>query len=730
MSIERRLFKRAGAMTALVLLVAPMLAACGDAATPTPPAATATTSEAPPTATTAEAAATATTGTVADTPTTGGSGSGAKLKVGLVTDVGRLNDKSFNQTSWEGVQQAEKDLGVEIKAIETADTKDYDKNIQQFVSEKYDVIVTVGFALGEATTKAAQANPNIKFIGVDQFQAADLPNLAGLVFEEDKAGYLAGVLAASISKTGNIGAVLGTDDVPPVWRYGEGYKAGAKSVNPNVTVQVVYHSDVDITKTFNDPEWGKTTALSMFDKNADVVFGAGGVTGNGAIFAAKDRNLLAIGVDADQYFTIGDEYKGALVSSAMKLLTPGVFNLVKQAQAGTLKGGNNTGEVGLAPYHDQDAAVSADVKAKIESVKADLQSGSVKTCVSPAKGVDAPAGCTGGATTGTTPAAATPSGAKLKVGLVTDVGRLNDKSFNQTSWEGVQQAEKDLGVEIKAIETADTKDYDKNIQQFVSEKYDVIVTVGFALGEATTKAAQANPNIKFIGVDQFQAADLPNLAGLVFEEDKAGYLAGVLAASISKTGNIGAVLGTDDVPPVWRYGEGYKAGAKSVNPNVTVQVVYHSDVDITKTFNDPEWGKTTALSMFDKNADVVFGAGGVTGNGAIFAAKDRNLLAIGVDADQYFTIGDEYKGALVSSAMKLLTPGVFNLVKQAQAGTLKGGNNTGEVGLAPYHDQDAAVSADVKAKIETAKAGLQSGSVKTCVSPAKGTDAPAGCPAP
>jgi basic membrane protein A len=393
---------------------------------------------------------------------------------------------------------------------------------------------------------------------------------------------------------------------------------------------------------------------------------------------------------------------------------------VKAANDGSFKGGNNTGQVGLAPYHDNESKVPADVKSKIDTTTKGLQDGSIKTCVSPAKGAPIPDGCAGGTTTGGT-------GSKLKVGLVTDVGRLNDKSFNQSSWEGVQQAEKDLGVEIKAIETTDTKDYDKNIGQFVSEGYNVIVTVGFALGEATTKAAKANPAIKFIGVDQFQAETVPNLAGLVFEEDKAGYLAGVLAASISAKHNIGAVCGTDDVPPVWRYCEGYKNGAKSVDANTNVQVTYHSDVDITKTFVDPEWGKTTALSMFDKGADIVFGAGGQTGNGAIFAAKDRNLLAIGVDADQYFTIGDQYKGALVSSAMKLLTPGVFNLVKAANDGSFKGGNNTGQVGLAPYHDNESKVPADVKSKIDTTTKGLQDGSIKTCVSPAKGVAAPAGC---
>jgi basic membrane protein A len=340
---------------------------------------------------------------MAEETATTGTGTGAGLKVGLVTDVGRLNDKSFNQSSWEGVLQAQQELGIEAKSIETIDTKDYAQNIGQFISEGYDVIVTVGFALGEATALAAKDNPDIKFIGVDQFQTEELPNLAGLIFDEDKAGYLAGVLAASISTSNNIGAVCGTDDVPPVWRFGEGYKAGALSVKPDITVQVTYHSDVDISKTFTDPEWGKTTGLSMIDRGADVLFGAGGLTGNGAIFAAKERGKFAIGVDTDQYLTIGDEYKDALVSSAMKLLTPGVFNEIKAIQDGTFKGGNVVGPVGLAPFHDNEAKVPADVKTKLEDIDKGLKDGTIKTCVPPAKGAPVPEGCSGTGDAMTTP---------------------------------------------------------------------------------------------------------------------------------------------------------------------------------------------------------------------------------------------------------------------------------------------------------------------------------------
>ncbi|HMA36037.1 MAG TPA: BMP family ABC transporter substrate-binding protein [Chloroflexia bacterium] len=381
-----KFFKSGSLVAASVLVTASMLlSACGgDTATNTPVAPTNTTAAA--TNTPAMAAATDTPAMAGTTPTTAGS-TGKKLKVGLVTDVGSINDKSFNQSSYEGVLQAQKDLGADIKYLEPKSAQDYSNLINQFVADKYDVVVTVGFALGDATTKAAAANPTIKFIGVDQFQAATLPNLAGLVFEEDKAGYLAGALAALMTKTHNIGAVLGTDTVPPVWRYGEGYKAGAKSIDPNIKLQVVYHSDVDISKTFNDPAWGKTTAQSMINQGADIVFGAGGSTGNGALFAAadnKDKGVLCIGVDTDQYNTV-PEAQAVMLSSAEKLLTPGVFNLIKAVQDGTLKGGNNNGDVGLAPYHDLDAKVPADVKAKITKLTADILSGAVKTNVPPAK---------------------------------------------------------------------------------------------------------------------------------------------------------------------------------------------------------------------------------------------------------------------------------------------------------------------------------------------------------
>jgi basic membrane protein A len=290
-----------------------------------------------------------------------------------------------------------------------------------------------------------------------------------------------------------------------------------------------------------------------------------------------------------------------------------------------------------------------------------------------------------------------------------------------SAWKGVQDAAKELGVEAKVIETTDPNDYEKNIGQFVSESYNVIVTVGFNLGEQTITAAKANPDIKFIGVDQFQAEEIANLAGLNFNEDQAGYLAGVLAASISKSGKIGAILGTDAVPPVWRFGEGYRAGAKSVKADINVQTVYHNDVGFEKTFVDPEWGKATALSMIDQGVDVVFGAGGRTGNGALLAAadrKDKGIYAIGVDTDQYLTV-PEAKDVIITSAIKIIDKGVTDQIKKVADGSFKGGNVYGEVGLAPFHDLDSKVPAEVKAKIDEARTKLLDGSLKTDVAPAK-----------
>ncbi|HEX9388213.1 MAG TPA: BMP family ABC transporter substrate-binding protein [Anaerolineales bacterium] len=300
--------------------------------------------------------------------------------VGLVTDIGKINDKSFNQSAWEGVQQAQKELGAQVEYIETSNSKDYAKNIAAFGDESYDVIVTVGFALGDATVAAATTYPNTDFIGVDQFQTEPVDGIAGLNFPEDKAGFLVGALAAMMSKSNKIGAVCGPDTVPAVWRFGEGYKAGAAyadNVRETTTeVFVLYHSNDD--QAFTDPKWGAETAKSLVDAGADVIFGCGSVTGNGAIIAAAQSDAYVIGVDTDQYFTL-PEAAPPMLSSAMKLIAPGVFDLIKLSKEGAFPSGNYLGKVGYAPFHDVESKVPADVKTEMEKINAGLLDGSIKT---------------------------------------------------------------------------------------------------------------------------------------------------------------------------------------------------------------------------------------------------------------------------------------------------------------------------------------------------------------
>ena len=326
----------------LIIVASMMLAACTQAS---------------PTAAPAEPAAPA-------APTEADCAKPEVMCIGLVTDVGEVDDKSFNQSTWEGVVAGGKEVNAIVNYVETKDAKDYAANMQLFIDKGYDVIVTVGFALGEATVTAATDNPNIKFIGVDQFQSAVVPNVVGLVFDEAKSGFLAGVLAGSLTKTKVVAAVLGTDLVPPVVNFNRGYIAGAKWVDPTINVISTYHpGGMDVA--FTDPDWGATTARQAIGQKADVIFGAGGKTGNGALIeTASNPGLYCIGVDTDQWDTVPEAQK-CLVSSATKAITPSIVELIKMVQSGTFPSGNYIGGAALAPFHDFESVVTQEIKDKL-----------------------------------------------------------------------------------------------------------------------------------------------------------------------------------------------------------------------------------------------------------------------------------------------------------------------------------------------------------------------------
>jgi basic membrane protein A and related proteins len=335
--------------------------------------------------------------------------------------------------------------------------------------------------------------------------------------------------------------------------------------------------------------------------------------------------------------------------------------------------------------------------------------------------------------------AVTAQGSDLKIGVVTDVGTIDDRNFNQYTWEGALAGAAAIGAaEPQYAISAQSADIGPNIQAFVDQGYDVIVTIGFAAGADTINAALANPDIRFIGVDQapcinedgtpddtFTCAGdpavlLPNLQGINWREQQPGYLAGIVAASVSKTGHIAAVGGTAVIPAVVNYIEGYANGAKSINPDVVVTVTYVSGAPDAAAFNDPAGGQAIAQQLLaqDPDIDVLFQVAGKTGNGVLQAACDASIYGVGVDVDQFLST-PETAACTIVSAEKKLTKNVSDAIGRIAAGTDQGGIlrlgiDTQDVGLSPFHDFESVISQETKDALAAAEAGLADGSLKAC----------------
>jgi basic membrane protein A and related proteins len=310
-------------------------------------------------------------------------------------------------------------------------------------------------------------------------------------------------------------------------------------------------------------------------------------------------------------------------------------------------------------------------------------------------------------------------GSSIKVGLVTDTGGVNDQAFNQLAWQGMQKASQDRGFQAKFLESIQPSDYEMNIDALAAEGYNVIITVGALLGDATAVKAKQYPDIKFAIIDNAYAdGSLTNVTSLMFAEEQVGFLAGVLAGGMSRSGFVCSVSSLR-TPASGRYmtsffeGASWQAGPeiKFMNNYINIQTTEEN----VPTSDDSTQGKETALRLIGEGCDVVFAIGGHAVNGVLLAAKENNLPAVGADVDQYNT-DPEVQSALITSARKNVDVAVYNYLKSVADGSVKAGISTatlqnGGVGLAPFHDWESKVPADLKAQIQKAIDGIKNGSI-------------------
>jgi basic membrane protein A len=293
--------------------------------------------------------------------------------VALITDVGGVNDQSFNQSAWEGLSRLGRDTGVNVSYIESKNEGDYAPNIETYADRKPTLIWGVGFMMGDAIAQAGKDYTGQQFAIIDYaYSPADVPNrnVTGVVFAAEECSYLVGYIAGKVSKTGKVGHINGVGS-PTMESFAVGYYAGALKANPNVQIMGQYSG------SFGDPAAGKAIANQYYADGADIIYSAAGGTGNGAIEAAKEQNKWAIGVDIDQNYLA----PANILTSAMKRVDNAIYDLSQQALAGSLQGGGtraydlkNEG-VGYATTGNH---IPANVITEVEAIKADIVAGRIK----------------------------------------------------------------------------------------------------------------------------------------------------------------------------------------------------------------------------------------------------------------------------------------------------------------------------------------------------------------
>ncbi|WP_434399500.1 BMP family protein [Planococcus sp. 11815] len=306
------------------------------------------------------------------------------FSVAMVTDVGGVDDKSFNQSAWEGIQKFGEDNGLEkgdggFDYLQSASDADYNTNLNNLIRRDFDVVFGIGFLMEGAVKEIAEQQPDAQIAIIDA--VVDAPNVASVMFKEQEGAFLAGVAAALITETDKIGFVGGME-IPVIERFEAGFLEGVKAVDDSIEVDVQY------TGAFDKAELGKTTANRMYSAGADIIFHAAGGTGNGVFTEAKERkeanpdeNVWVIGVDADQYEEGQTGDANVTLTSVLKRVDNAVIDISEQAMNGEFPGGETItyglSDEGVA-LADSRGAIPEDVMSQIEEYKEKVISGEIE----------------------------------------------------------------------------------------------------------------------------------------------------------------------------------------------------------------------------------------------------------------------------------------------------------------------------------------------------------------
>lgn len=292
------------------------------------------------------------------------------LKIAMVTDVGGVNDRSFNQSAWEGLQKAKNDLGIEANYQESKQEADYETNIETLVDQGNDLVWGIGFLMANTIEEAAKNYPDQKFAIIDNAYEDTPDNLVGVVFKEQEPSFLVGYIAGKMTKTNKVGYIGGMD-FAVIHKFEYGFKAGVKYANPDVEVLSQYAG------AFDKPAIGRSIAESMYQQGADIIFHAAGDTGNGMIEVAREQNKFAIGVDKDQNPDAPDH----VITSAMKRVDSAMYHIAEDLKAGKFPGGTTVtyglaeGGVDIAPTSDKH--VPKEILDEVETLKQKIISGEI-----------------------------------------------------------------------------------------------------------------------------------------------------------------------------------------------------------------------------------------------------------------------------------------------------------------------------------------------------------------